>query len=161
MTRVDLAAMFVPRWSPLEVVVRAALTYLGLALVFRVFGRRELQKRTTFDVAVVLLVSTALRQTIVGEDTSLTSAMLGLTTLFVLDAAFTALAARSEALSRLLVGLPLEVLRDGRIRPGALRWSGLSRADLEARLREQGAGLDARRAWLLPDGRLRVERGPR
>ena len=78
MSPIDWARMWRPERAPLETVVRAAFTYGLVVVAFRVVGRRELGRHSTYEIVLLLFVGLAMRQTIVGNDPSLTTAMIGL-----------------------------------------------------------------------------------
>lgn len=148
--------MWQPTWSPLEVALRAALVYLFVIAVFRVAGRKELGRLSTFDVALVFLVTVALRRTMTGDDTSLTNAFIALATLVGLDRGLSWLAWRSHRLADWLEGPARLLVEDGKLRPRELRRTRVSEDDLRAGLRQHGHEKleDVRRAYLERDGKL-------
>jgi len=68
--------MWVPTWSPWEVVFRASVIYGVVQILFRNIGGKERSRYAIPDLALMLLIAVAARQAIVGPDTSLTSATL-------------------------------------------------------------------------------------
>src|SRR4051812_11327141 len=108
----DWDGLWAPRLPPSETVVRAALVYLGVQILLRVAGRKELGRYAAFDVTILILVSTAMRQTLVGDDNSLTTAFVALGTMVVLDTVISRLAARRRAVARILEGEPIPLVRD-------------------------------------------------
>src|SRR5687767_5732095 len=50
-----------------EAVVRAAVVYLFLLLIFRVAGKRSLAQITTFDFVILLIISEAVQPALTGE----------------------------------------------------------------------------------------------
>ncbi len=134
----SLADLFVPTLSPAEVVVRAAFAYLVLLLLFRVFARTQTARKAGFDVAVMFLVGTALRKTIVADDASLTSGAIALTTLFSLDWIMSFLTWRNARLSFVVEGRPRQIVKDGKPIQRALRRTRINEHDLQERLREHG-----------------------
>ena len=59
--------------------------YLFLVIVFKVAGRRALLQMTSFDLILLLIISEATQQALLGEDFSITGAMITITTLVVVD----------------------------------------------------------------------------
>ena len=76
MAPIDVAGLWKPELNPLEVVLRATIIYAFLLVAFRVVGRKELGRWGASDVVLIFLISVAARQSIVGNDGSLTTAML-------------------------------------------------------------------------------------
>lgn len=152
----SLDEMFVPELSPLEVIVRAALVYALVLALFRLFGRAQQARHAGFDLAVMFLVGTALRKTIVGDDPSVTSGAIGLATLFALDWAMSFLTWKSERLSLVVEGRPRQLVKDGQPIDDALARSRLNVHELRERLREQGTEDlgKVRAAFLERDGKI-------
>lgn len=130
--------LLVPTWPPWLVVLRATAVYLFLLVLFRLYGRQELARNSPFDLAVLLVVTTALRTTLVGDDKSLTSGFLSLGTLFTLDWLASVAAFRSHRVRVLVEGRARVLVRDGKPVERELRRAHLSESDLVAMLREKG-----------------------
>jgi uncharacterized membrane protein YcaP (DUF421 family) len=154
----DWKGLVVPEWPPWEVAFRATVVYLGVQLLLRLAGRKELGRYASFDVAILVLVTTAMRQTLVGTDTSLTSAFVALGTMILLDTTLSRLAARRNKLARVLEGEPIPLVRDGQLLEANLRQAHLSEAELMSWARQRGVGrlADIGEAFLEPSGRVSV-----
>jgi uncharacterized membrane protein YcaP (DUF421 family) len=68
-----------------EAVLRAAAVYLALLVIFRLMGKRTLAQVTAFDLILLLIVSEATQQALLGEDFSITMALLVVVTLVGLE----------------------------------------------------------------------------
>ncbi|NMO16503.1 DUF421 domain-containing protein [Pyxidicoccus fallax] len=152
----DWPGLWTPDLHPLEVVFRATAVYLFAQLVLRMAGRKEFARSSTFDIVLLLIISVCLRKSIVGDDESLTSAFLGLSTLAAWDRLFSWMAMRSHKAALVLEGRPVELVREGRINEDNLRKSLMSREELLSRLREHGTESvrKVRLAYLEPDGKV-------
>ena len=60
----------------MDAVLRAAAIYLALLFIFRVSGRRTLARVTTFDLVLLLIISESTQQALLGQDFSITMAIL-------------------------------------------------------------------------------------
>jgi uncharacterized membrane protein YcaP (DUF421 family) len=98
----------------METVVRAVVVYLGMLVIFRLTGKRTLAQITTFDFVLLLIISEAVQNGLVGEDFSLTTALLIVITLVSLDVLFSLLKQRSKTLGKLLDDVPLVIVEDGK-----------------------------------------------
>ncbi|HAS98950.1 MAG TPA: DUF421 domain-containing protein, partial [Pantoea agglomerans] len=58
----------------METVLRAAAIYLVLMVVFKIAGRRTLLQMTSFDLILLLIISEATQQALLGDDFSVTGA---------------------------------------------------------------------------------------
>ncbi|MDB4884761.1 MAG: rane protein [Gemmatimonadetes bacterium] len=94
-------------------VLRGAAVYLLLLLIFRVAGKRTLSEITTFDFVLLLIISEAVQQALIGIDNSMTNAMLVVLTLVGLDIGLSVLKQRSKWLERLLDPRPIVIVADG------------------------------------------------
>jgi len=72
----------------MEMILRAVAIYLILLVVFKIAGRRALLQMTSFDLILLLIISEATQQALLGEDFSVTGAMLTIITLVVVDMLF-------------------------------------------------------------------------
>lgn len=98
----------------MESVWRAIVIYLILLLVFRLTGKRALSQITIFDFVLLLIISEAAQQGLVGEDYSVTGAVVVILTLIVTDIAFSLLKQWSPSLAKAVDGAPLLLLDQGR-----------------------------------------------
>ena len=167
MPSIDWGGMWRPERSPWETALRALVVYLFVHVGFRLAGRKELGRHATYDIVLLFFVGVAMRQTIVGDDPSLTTAMIGFGTLLVADFLIAWLARRSPKAALLIDGPVRELVRDGRVDEGELRRARMSVEQLLGSLRRRGADdLDrVRRACLERSGHisfiLREPRRPR
>jgi uncharacterized membrane protein YcaP (DUF421 family) len=123
----------------MDAVLRAAAIYLVLLLVFRVSGRRTLAELTTFDFVLLLIIGEATQQALLGEDFSLTKAVLVIVTLLTIELVLSILKERVPLLDKLLDGVPMVVVDHGRPLRDRMRKARIDEADiLEAARRLQG-----------------------
>ncbi|TDE85439.1 DUF421 domain-containing protein [Deinococcus sp. S9] len=98
----------------MDAVLRSAAIYLFLLVIFRVAGKRTLAQITTFDLVLLLIISEVTQQAMVGNDFSLTQAMLAIITLVGLDIGLSLWKQRSSTLERLVDSVPVLILENGR-----------------------------------------------
>jgi uncharacterized membrane protein YcaP (DUF421 family) len=146
-----------PWW---EIIARAAIIYVGLFLVLRLFGKRQLGEFTPFDLIFLLLVSDSVSRALVGGDRSLSAAFLALVTLMALNLAMTYVTTRFHLAERLLEGRPQFLVRDGKVDYDALRREGVSKNDLLAALRKNGCESPGEADWVVLEtaGTMTVKR---
>lgn len=121
----------------MDAIARAAAVYLVLLLVFRLSGQRSLAQITTFDFILLLIVGEATQQALLGEDYSLTNAALVILTLVVLDVLMTLVKERSPAVDRLIDGLPLVILADGKLLHERMKQVRIDESDILSAARER------------------------
>jgi uncharacterized membrane protein YcaP (DUF421 family) len=121
-----------------EKVLRALIVYVVLVVALRVFGKRELGQTNTFDFIVLMMVANAVQNGIIGEDNSVTGAIVGAVVLFGANWLVRAFAYGSSLFSRATEGAPTTLISDGRVNTRALRHELISLPALRAIARSQG-----------------------
>jgi uncharacterized membrane protein YcaP (DUF421 family) len=99
----------------MESVIRAAAVYLFLLLVFRLAGQRTLAQITTFDLVLLLIISEAIQQALIGNDNSMINAALVVLTLAGLNVSLSLLKQRSKKAEKALEDVPLVLVAEGRL----------------------------------------------
>jgi uncharacterized membrane protein YcaP (DUF421 family) len=98
----------------MDSVIRAAVVYAFLLLVLRLAGKRTLAQVTSFDFVLLLIISEATQQALLGEDNSMTNAAILIVTLVGLNILMSVLKQRSKFVERLLEDIPLLIVADGK-----------------------------------------------
>lgn len=123
----------------METVLRAAAMYAILLVLFRIAGRRTLAEASTFDFVLLLIISEATQQAMTGSDNSITTALLVISTLILLDVLLTFILQRFRGLDKAVNGLPLIVVAQGRPLPERMASARIDENDiLEAARRTRG-----------------------
>jgi len=120
----------------MESVLRAAAVYLALLVLFRIAGKRTLADITNFDFVLLLIIGEAAQQALIGEDFSLTNAVLVVATLILIDIGLGYVKERSAALDKLLEGMPVVLLENGEPIEQHLKKSRVNVSDVLAAARE-------------------------
>lgn len=97
----------------IEKVVRPVVVYLFLIAAFRLAGKRELLQFTTFDFVLLLLLSNAVQNAIIGEDDSLTGGLIGGAALLGTNAVLARVLYASPRANRAVIGQPDTIIEDG------------------------------------------------
>jgi uncharacterized membrane protein YcaP (DUF421 family) len=141
-----------------EIVVRTAIVYLFLVVVLRLSGKREVGQLTIFELIVILVISDAVQNSMVGENTTVWGGLVAVLTLLALDKGISMLTDRSARARRALEGEPRLLVRDGRLMARALREEGVDAEDVRVAARRQGiAHLDGvQMAVLETDGSISI-----
>ena len=97
----------------MDMVFRALAIYLFLVVVFKVAGRRALLQMTSFDLILLLIISEATQQALLGQDFSVTGAMITITTLVVVDIIFGLMKQYFSPVENILDGTPVILVENG------------------------------------------------
>ena len=123
----------------MDSVLRAAVMYLALLVLFKIAGRRSLAELTTFDFVLLMIIGEATQQALLGNDFSLTNSILVIITLIAIDVGLSLLKQRSQWVQRLIDGGPTIIVENGKILHKRLRHARLVEADImEAARSSQG-----------------------
>jgi uncharacterized membrane protein YcaP (DUF421 family) len=98
----------------MDMIVRAVTVYGVVWAVFRLSGRRTMSEMTTFDFVLLLICGEAIQQALLGEDVSMTNAVVVVLTLVGADRALTWARTKWPGAERVMEGLPLVIMADGR-----------------------------------------------
>jgi len=97
----------------MESVTRAVIIYFVLLLLIRLTGKRSLGQVTTFDFVLLLIISEAAQQGMVGNDYSLTTAIILIATLVIIDVGLSLLKQRFPLLEKIIDDVPVVLVEDG------------------------------------------------
>ena len=141
-----------------EVVLRTAIVYVFLIVALRISGKREIGQMTVLELVVILVISDAVQNSMVGENTSLWGGLVAVVTLLALDFALKTLARRSKRVRVAIEGEPRLLVRDGRLLQRAIDEEGIDPEDVRAAVRAHGLARieDVRFAVLETDGSISV-----
>ena len=114
----------------METVIRGAAVYLILVIIMRLSGRRTLAEVTPFDFVLLLIIAETTQQALLGNDFSITNAIVLIVTLIVIDIGLSYLKQWSPAASRLLEGVPTVLVRNGKLDAHALKRSRVDESDI-------------------------------
>ena len=98
----------------MESVIRPALVYLFVLLLLRFTGKRTLAQITTFDFVLLLIISEATQQALIGKDNSMINGAIVVSTLIGLNILMSLLKQRWAWIDRLLDDIPLVIVADGK-----------------------------------------------
>lgn len=131
----DLIAFGTP---PLLIVLRCTVVYVVLLVALRLTGKRQMGQFTPFDFAVLLIVSNAVQNAMIGPDTSLVGGLIGAGTLLALNYGLSALTARYNIFGREVLGDPTVLVDDGHLVSENLRRERIDPDDVLMAMREHG-----------------------
>lgn len=108
-----------------------------LLIIFRIAGERTLASLTTFDFVLLLIIAEATQQGLIGDDFSVTKALLLITTLVGIDVGLSLLKDRSRLLHKLIEGVPLVLVADGKVLADRMQRARVDEEDVLQAARER------------------------
>ena len=141
-----------------EVVVRTAIVYLFLVAAIRLSGKREVGQLSILELVVVLVISDAVQNSMVGENTTLWGGLVAVLTLLVMDRGIKAAVSRWPRARHFVEGEPRLLVRDGRLLEKAMREEGVDAEEIRAAARAHGVARvdEVRLAVLETDGSISI-----
>ena len=140
----------------MEIVVRTVIIFFFVLLLTRAMGRKELSELTAFELILLVTIGDLVQQGVTQEDQSLTGAMLAVGTLGLLIVSLSYLSYKWRPIRRVIRGIAVVVVRDGRPIDDAMKLERLTIDDVIESAREQG--IDdlgkVKLAVLEPDGKF-------
>lgn len=135
---IDWSSIFLPGITWAEKAIRPVIVYAALLLMFRVGAKRSLTQTTIFDLLVLLLISNVVQNAMIGDDNSILGALFGTVVVFVLSGLLNDVAAKSHQARTILEGLPVMLIRYGKIDQPTVKRHSIARGDLLLAIRKQG-----------------------
>ena len=121
----------------MDSLTRGAAVYLLLLLIFRIAGRRTLAQMTSFDLVLLLIISEATQNAMIGDDYSLTNGMLVVLTLIGLDILLSQVKRWYPAAEMWLDGKPTIIVEHGRPKAEVMALARVDERDVLAAAREK------------------------
>jgi uncharacterized membrane protein YcaP (DUF421 family) len=139
-----------------DVIVRAALVYVFVWLVLRALGKRELGELTAFELVLLFIIGDLVQQSITQDDTSITAAVLAISTISLLILLQSYAVFRWRRLRPALEGVPVVIVYNGSVLTEAIHRERMTEDDVLEAARKQGIDdlADVRIAVLETDGKL-------
>jgi uncharacterized membrane protein YcaP (DUF421 family) len=142
----------------LDIIIRSVSVYLFMIAALRLFGKKELSQLNTADVILILLISNAVQNAMVGSDSSLLGGMVAAFALFTINLIFKKVMFKSKFIKDLVEDKPEILIRNGKPIFDTLAKIGISAEELEEAMREHGVEQykDVKLAMLEIDGNISI-----
>ena len=122
----------------MESVLRALFIYSVLMVLFRLTGKRSLGQITTFDFVLLLIISEAIQNGMVGTSYSITNALVLVVTLVTVDVALSLVKRRSRRLEQFLDGTPIVIVENGHPLRDRMDKERVDESDVLSAARQEG-----------------------
>lgn len=122
----------------IRIIDSAVCVYLFIVLFIRLFGKKELAQLSVVDLVFILLISNAVQNAMVGDNTSLGGGLVAAGSLFVVNYLMKYLQYLFPRFSKLVQGKALMLVYKGNIDESHLQQAKISHAELMEAIREHG-----------------------
>ena len=131
--------MFFDSWMGLaRVAIVGVVAYAALVVLLRISGKRTLSKLNAFDLVITVALGSTLATVLLSKDVALIEGVLAFCILILLQFVITWLSVRSERVQHLVKAEPSLLFFRGEFLEQQMRRERVTRAELEAALRQQG-----------------------
>lgn len=114
----------------MDSVLRAAAVYFVVLVLVRISGRRTRAQMTNFDFVLLLIISEATQNAMIGDDFSVTNGVLVIGTLILLNIGLSLLKDRFRSVDELVDGVPTVLVADGELMVREMRRSRVGLEDI-------------------------------
>lgn len=145
----------------LDIILRSLAVYAFMLIAIRLTGKKELSQLNTTDVVLILLISNAVQNAMVGNNTSLTGGLVAAALLFTLNYILKKLMFKSTWFRNLLSEKPEILIHNGNLDFAMLSKLGITNDELREAIREHGIEKykDVKLAIMEADGNISIISG--
>lgn len=122
----------------LDIVLRSVSVYFFMVIALRIFGKRELSQLNSSDIVLILLISNAVQNAMVGSDVSLEGGIIAAFSLFFINFIFKKAMLKSKIIKDLVQEKPEILIHDGKIDFKTVSRLGITSDELDEVIREHG-----------------------
>jgi len=142
----------------LNVAVRSLAVYLFMLVAIRLTGKKELSQLNTTDVVLILLISNAVQNAMVGSSTSLSTGLMAAGVLFLTNFGIKKLMYNNKKIRNLILSRPEILIHNGTLDTENLHKLGIDEDEIQESMREHGVDKikDVKLAMLEIDGSISV-----
>lgn len=145
----------------LDIILRSLAVYAFMLIAIRLTGKKELSQLNTTDVVLILLISNAVQNAMVGNNTSLLGGLVAAAVLFALNYVLKKLMFKSKKFRELLSEKPEILIHNGNLDFATLSKLDISDEELREAMREHGVERykDVKLAMFETDGNISIITG--
>ena len=126
-------------WLGLAIIVgKSSLIYVFIVGAIRLFGKKELAQLSVIDLVFILLISNAVQNAMVGNDSTVQGGIAAALGLFVVNYIFKFISYRSEGFNKVIQGETVLLIYEGKMNEENMRKAMITKAEVEAAVREHG-----------------------
>lgn len=122
----------------LPIVVSSVCVYLFIIVAIRLFGKKELSQLSVIDLVFILLISNAVQNAMVGNNTTLWGGLIAASALFIVNYLLKQAIYRFPSFGKMLQGEAILLVYKGQMKIENMYHARISHAELMEAVREHG-----------------------
>lgn len=141
-----------------ELVIRATCIFVFVFILMRLWGKKHMGELAAFDFIVLLFMSEAIQNSLIGDEKSIFGGMIVISTFFILNILMNKTTFRSRRMEKLLDGDAKVLIWKGKVNEQALQEEEITWQELHEAIRQQGVlkVSDVKQATLESNGHISV-----
>ena len=142
----------------LAIILRSAVVYIVVIIGLRLLGKKHVAQLSIVDLVLILLISNAVQNAMVGDDSSLAGGIIAAVSLLVMNYLLSFLLYRFRLADKLFEGTPTLLVHNGQAILAHLAQEKITSDELDRVIREHGVdGIKAvKTAVMEVDGSISV-----
>jgi len=121
-----------------DIILRSAAVYVVVIIGLRLLGKKHVAQLSIVDLVLILLISNAVQNAMVGDDTSLVGGVVAAATLLIVNFILSYVLYRFRLADKLFEGTPTLLVHDGHAIHLHLAQEKITVDELERVIREHG-----------------------
>jgi uncharacterized membrane protein YcaP (DUF421 family) len=121
-----------------EIIIRTSVVYIAIIAGLRLLGKQHLGQITINDFVLIMLISNAVQNAMVGNNTSVTGGLVAAITLIILSYLFSSLIYKSVLIRKIIMDEQTILIYDGNYLEDNLRKCQITYDELESIMRKHG-----------------------
>jgi uncharacterized membrane protein YcaP (DUF421 family) len=122
-----------------EKIIRTVIVYTFIVVAFRLSGKRTLAQFNSFDLVVLITISNAVQNAVIGQDNTVSGGLIGAATLLIVDNILVRATYHLPVLDRMLEGTETVLYENNRFDSKALARELVTKNEIMSAVRRQGA----------------------
>ncbi len=122
----------------LEIILRSAIVYVVVIVGLRLLGKKHVAQLSIIDLVLILLISNAVQNAMVGDDSSLLGGIVAAATLLVMNYILSSVLYRFRFADVLFEGTPTLLVHNGQAIFSHLAQEKITADELDRVIREHG-----------------------
>lgn len=122
----------------LDLTIRASVVYFFILIAIRIAGKREMSQMSVADFVLILLVSNAVQNAMIGPYNSLWAGLVAATTLFIINYILKRFLYKLPFIKKTFEGEAILLIYKGKFQTDKLRKVNITINEMEMLIRENG-----------------------
>lgn len=142
----------------LDIIIRSVAVYFFMIAALRLFGKKELSQLNSSDIILILLISNAVQNAMVGTNTTLAGGMVAAFALFLINFIVKKIIHSSGIVKNFMQEKPEILIHNGKLEFKTLAKLDITEDELKEAMREHGVEFykNVKLAMLEIDGNISI-----